>query len=572
MNVTIGSPAGAPVPIGGFILQARQIQNQDTIIGKFVSVPDPNKEHIITCNSENDTVTHSSPEDKPAMTFQWEAPTDFLGGIEFRATVAQSYATFWKDVESSLVEVVTRDTAITTTPAPASTTQASTQAPPVIMENKPKEAAKPLDVIYNGCADTKLCFGVPQNCISKGDCTAVVAVFVAGDVYTFELQGTGNPKYVAAALSLDTKMGDDSAMECVRNDNGRINLYTSWTYPKVEPYVKRSDSPQEIVQLLESSTIDDKLYCKFRRDVVSTVKGITFDLASNKYNLMIVSGASINSPDSVGFHNLAYEASGEPLSLAQVGAAQGASKLLLKLHGCFMVAAWLGAASLGILLARYFRQTWVGKQLGGKDIWFAYHRILMGGTWVLTIVGFILILVEVGGWQTTGSNPHAITGIITVVLCFIQPIGAYFRPHPGTNKRPIFNWLHWLVGNTAHILGIVTIFCAVFLTKAELPEWSIYILAIFVVFHVVMHVVLSLTVCISDGRISNGRVNTFPMKDMLGHPRQATRIDSGSDAPFSGFRRVLLGIYSPIVVLIAVAMICLVALAPIGNYQSILGA
>lgn len=44
-------------------------------------------------------------------------------------------------------------------------------------------------------------------------------------------------------------------------------------------------------------------------------------------------------------------------------------------------------------------------------------------TWVLTIVGFILILVEVGGWQTTGDNPHAITGIVTVILCFIQPIG-----------------------------------------------------------------------------------------------------------------------------------------------------
>ena len=35
-----------------------------------------------------------------------------------------------------------------------------------------------------------------------------------------------------------------------------------------------------------------------------------------------------------------------------------------------MVTAWLFAASLGILFARYFRLTWVGKQFMGKDLWF----------------------------------------------------------------------------------------------------------------------------------------------------------------------------------------------------------
>lgn len=156
-----------------------------------------------------------------------------------------------------------------------------------------KTTPRPLDTIYQGCADNKLCFGVPQNCIPSGNCKAIVAVFVAGDIYTFEIQGTGNPKYVAAGLSMDIKMGDDSAMECVRNDNGRISLFTSWTYPKAEPYVRRSDSPQNIVQLLESSNVDGKLYCKFKRDVVSVVKGQTFDLAKNKYNLMVVSGDSM---------------------------------------------------------------------------------------------------------------------------------------------------------------------------------------------------------------------------------------------------------------------------------------
>uniref|UniRef100_S4PTB7 ascorbate ferrireductase (transmembrane) n=2 Tax=Pararge aegeria TaxID=116150 RepID=S4PTB7_9NEOP len=198
-----------------------------------------------------------------------------------------------------------------------------------------------------------------------------------------------------------------------------------------------------------------------------------------------------------------------------------------------MIIAWLGAASLGIVLARYFKKTWDGKTLGGVDIWFAYHRILMVLTWVLTVGGFILILVEVGGWQTTGDNPHAITGIVTVLLCFIQPIGAFFRPHPGTKNRPIFNWLHWFVGNSAHILGIATIFLAVYLQKAELPPWTVFVLTAYVVFHVLTHVVLS----------------------------------------FSGFRKHLLGVYAPIILLFVIAMICLVALAPIGStYNNLMGA
>ncbi|XP_045540142.1 putative ferric-chelate reductase 1 homolog [Papilio machaon] len=570
LNVTIGSALGAPVIIGGFILQARQVQNPDTIEGTFTKVPNTEMTQIISCRGYNDSVTHTNPEGKPELTFQWKAPDDYLGGIFFRATVAQNYATFWKNVESPVVEVVTPDTVITTT-QPTVTTRVPAAPAATTETNRKTTTAKP-DLIYQGCEDTKLCFGVPQNCIKSGNCKAIVAVFVAGDTYTFEIQGTDNPKYVAAGLSTDNKMGEDSAMECIRNDNGRVTLFTSWTYPKAEPYVRRSDSPQDIVQLLESSIIDGKLYCKFRRDTVSVVMGQTFDLANNKYNLMVVSGDSMKEPDRVGFHSLAYESTGTPLALATVGAPAAASKLLIKLHGSFMLLAWLGSASIGILLARYFRQTWVGKQLGGKDIWFAYHRILMVLTWLLTMLGFILILVEVGGWSSAGGNPHAITGIVTVILCFIQPIGAYFRPHPGTKKRPIFNWLHWFFGNSAHILAIVTIFLAVYLQKAELPIWSVYILAAFVAFHVIMHIILSLTVCVSEGRISNGRVNSFPMKDMMGQRRQLAHVDRSTDAPFSSFRRQVLSIYVPIILIIVVAMICLVALAPIADtYSNITG-
>lgn len=77
---------------------------------------------------------------------------------------------------------------------------------------------------------------------------------------------------------------------------------------------------------------------------------------------------------SVTFHNLGRIAASEAINLGEVGRLRGRSVLLLRLHAAFMLAAWIGAASIGILLARYFKQTWVGSQLCGKDQWFAVCR------------------------------------------------------------------------------------------------------------------------------------------------------------------------------------------------------
>lgn len=73
-------------------------------------------------------------------------------------------------------------------------------------------------------------------------------------------------------------------------------------------------------------------------------------------------------------------------------------------------------------------------------------------TLLLTVAGAIIIFVEIGGW-TQASNPHGILGVIVTALCILQPIGALFRPAPSSKNRPIFNWMHWLGGNAAHIIA-----------------------------------------------------------------------------------------------------------------------
>lgn len=78
----------------------------------------------------------------------------------------------------------------------------------------------------------------------------------------------------------------------------------------------------------------------------------------------------------VQYHDVAYLAAGESRFLSDVSEVGGASAILIRLHGAFMLVAWIGTASIGILLARYYRQTWVGSQLCGKDLWFAVCKII----------------------------------------------------------------------------------------------------------------------------------------------------------------------------------------------------
>jgi hypothetical protein len=73
----------------------------------------------------------------------------------------------------------------------------------------------------------------------------------------------------------------------------------------------------------------------------------------------------------VGYHDVGRAAAENSQSLADVSIVSVSTNLLLRLHGAFMIGAWIGAAGIGILLARYFKQTWAGSQLCGKDQWFA---------------------------------------------------------------------------------------------------------------------------------------------------------------------------------------------------------
>jgi len=227
-----------------------------------------------------------------------------------------------------------------------------------------------------------------------------------------------------------------------------------------------------------------------------------------------------------------------------------------------MIAAWVCSASLGIILARYYKQTWTSRSCYNLDQWFIWHRTFMMLTWGLTIAGFILILLEVQGiTQTLFDNPHAFIGFVTVGLCFIQPFLALMRCSPNDSMRPLFNWVHWFIGNSAQILAIVAIFYAVDLTKAELPRpQTDWLLVAFVAFHFLTHLVLSCISCVQE----QNKINYPPrMRHMSrnGHVFPDYEELKG-DSSGSGLRIFVLVVYFIINVIVTAALILLVVLAP----------
>ncbi|XP_029676548.1 putative ferric-chelate reductase 1 homolog [Formica exsecta] len=108
---------------------------------------------------------------------------------------------------------------------------------------------------------------------------------------------------------------------------------------------------------------------------------------------------------------------------------------------------------------------------------------------------------------------------------------------------------------------VIALFFAVRLNKAKLPEWVDWILTAYVVFYVLTHLILTFLGCVSDKQASQ-RVNSFPMKDM--HSRGSmVHPDARRDAPYSGMRKFIFGVYFVVIVAFATTLIVITVLAPI---------
>ena len=168
---------------------------------------------------------------------------------------------------------------------------------------------------------------------------------------------------------------------------------------------------------------------------------------------------------------------------------------LMKAHGIIMIFAWIVFVSTGILIAQFFKTAWPERKICGKAIWFTLHRIVMSSAALLTIIGFILILVyEKGQWVSRSLKrefAHSIVGMIVISFAIIQPIMALFRCAPDARYRFIFNFVHGVVGYSAFILSIAAIFLATLFTQLSFQvsnvwgivvAWICWVAVIYLVF------------------------------------------------------------------------------------------
>ncbi|XP_074113613.1 putative ferric-chelate reductase 1 homolog [Cotesia typhae] len=547
IRLTLGSPQG--LAFQGFIINARDVETGE-FVGEFVDLPKDIQ--AIECTpGMNNTLTHKNKVEKRNLEVFWTPPESYEGTVIFNSTFLQDYATYWVGVESPAITVL-RDTIQVMTTAPPPTTERTSTPPYYELDTQQSTESTKRHPIYEGCGTTKNCFGSTDECIATGTCNAAVTVEVKGETYSFELFGLDS-KFVAVGLSEDNKMGEDSVVECVDN-NGRVEIHMSWNKGKSNSRIAALSGLSPV----NRSIVNGALYCKFTREKTTLVEGREFDLVNGAYCLLLASGSQLT-PNGVGYHDLVYRASDKPTKLADIREIVASSDLLIRIHGALMIASWIGTASIGMLMARYYKQTWLRSSMCGKDQWFVWHRFFMVLTWAMTIAGCVIIFVELGTWSS--ETIHASLGLATTILAFVQPFMAALRPHPGTPRRPLFNWSHWFIGNAAHICAIIALFFAVRLNKAKLPEWVDWILTAYVVFHVLTHIVLSFAGCASD-RQDNQSINAFPMKDMhvrgsIGHP------DLKRDAPLSGLRKLVFGVYFVIIAAFAAALIVITVMAPI---------
>lgn len=98
--------------------------------------------------------------------------------------------------------------------------------------------------------------------------------------------------------------------------------------------------------------------------------------------------------------------------------------LLILCLGALMILAWVLCASIGIIMARYFKPMWTTKKACGQKIWFQVHRALMLCAMFITIIAFILILVHRDGMFITPEKlphkAHPILGLIAIICSLLN--------------------------------------------------------------------------------------------------------------------------------------------------------
>jgi hypothetical protein len=557
LNITLKSKSSQTFK--GFLVRVRKSTGDDQAYGTFTAIPKLSKE--VDCfGVKQSGITHANNKPKTSISLPWTAPNDADGEYEVLATFVEDGGTYWvKQAHQNKIRVTRNVAAEARTPPPAKVLGDR-------LLEKMKEA-------YEGCGVSKGCFGVPAGCVdtflaagdsaTDGDvCSMMVTWQKKGDKNTFQLNGRQTEGYVAVGISPAKKMYPASVVGCLPESSGprvirTYNKDQNGNHPTTDERLGLED-------IQPGSIVDGYVFCSFaqKNHRIEEI-GQDFNFDSNDYHYLLARSSALGSGGTTLGHHSDRIVSPSPIHITNVAVVSASNnEILIKLHGSFLVVAWLVCASTGMFTARYLKQTHTEVMPFNKAFWFVVHVVCMFTTFFFTVCGIIFIFIKKDGYLSEGltgsAKWHPILGLILTSLAILQVIIAFFRPHPNTPKRPLFNWVHWFVGNSAHIVGIACIFLADRLSLSGIKEHPTYkwVLTGFVCFHILIHLVMSLQTLWADKQMDS------KVKMRAARPGPMKPSGISEEAPGTALRTFLLILYIMGVVGCSVALIYFIAKGP----------
>ncbi|CAH2311768.1 Hypothetical predicted protein [Pelobates cultripes] len=428
----------------GFIVEARTL-GSDRIVGSFTLTNALSR--TLTCGTANSAVSHSDSSLKTSITTNWTAETG-LGPIRFRATVLNDYSSFWYGVQSEILTA--------------------------------------LQISNDTCGTDKFCLSNPASCSpADSSCLFMSSVAYNGG-YAFEMSGQSTG-YLAIGFSDDTLMGNDDVYICTTNSTGSILVQHAFNTGTTTPTILNKNTAGYIM----TRNANGILQCSFitQSSISTNISTLTRATTNPTYYIFLARGKSdLNGVIQKHEQRPLVSATKVDLSSFALTSAQTGSPSLTLGHGALMLIAWMTTGSIGMLMARYMKNA-AERPILGKAIWFQSHFFLMILTVILTIIAFIMIFAEVAGWSyDTGAHP--VLGCIVMILSFFQPILAFFRPDPKSEKRFIFNWGHMLNALVIKVLAVATIFLGLKLIDTTSTLWLSKVMGGFFAWEILFYIIL----------------------------------------------------------------------------------
>lgn len=399
------------------------------------------------------------------------------------------------------------------------------------------------------CGKTLGCF---REC--SGDCTFEVAwrdlsskveLTIKADLPS--VSSSGN--WVSIGLSEDKKMGQDQVLDCI-TDGTDVFVQRSFNPDKWnEP---RTPANPSWINSKVKSYSNGVLTCTFE-----VQKTNTENIDLNKNWFLLVARGSMKTSSNKNKHLTSPAISDTEVDFQTFDVVGSAPQnIMLKLHGCMMIAAWILCTSIGIVVARYYKPVWLEKKLLGEKVWFTIHRSVMILAVLFCIAGFVIIFVEKTTFVEVVSDSdfkkaHPFIGIIVMCLAIIQPVMAFCRPHPGDKNRFIFNWAHWFVGLCAHSLAVINIVIGVMLDAMDMPIWVVYIVVAYAVYQVLIELFLEVNSCFSKKKKPSQQ---YELKET-----NALQ-NSNDESSQYRFRKSVLGLHVVIIFAFTIVLIVMVSI------------